>query len=372
MPDFVSCHYPFTTANIGPTGDVWFCCPEWTASAGKTRLGNVRDASIASLWNGPTARALRRAMYANDLEGWCRTRGCPILNAGTRIAMDDIRSQFRGELFHESTVQAIREGREEIEGFPSHLIISNDWRCNLRCVMCSTTEHAASGAARTEVEEVTERIFEEITRNIHWVKRVFLSGYGDPLAIKRQRRFLQSATRNHPHVEVELLTNGLLLTPKMWSTIAHNRFATIRVSVDAATRGTYEKIRVGGDWDVLLRNLRFLGELRRSGSIPAFEINMTVMRDNHREVYDFLDFGLDLGCDCVGLQLIHGHLGGQNFLSPQVDWGIVAYLQRFLRSEAARHPRYYTQYLRHLQDMRPALRDRVKRDVRYVIRLVKA
>ena len=160
MPDFVPCHYPFTTVNIGPGGDVWFCCPEWTTSAGKTRLGSIMESSLTQLWNGETARAIRRAMYANDLRDWCRTRGCPILNGNTRIEMGDIRTQFRGDLFHESTVDDIRAGRDHIEGFPAHLIISNDWRCNLRCVMCDTTVYAKSGESYQAVANVTDRIFE--------------------------------------------------------------------------------------------------------------------------------------------------------------------------------------------------------------------
>jgi len=352
MPEFVPCYYPFTTLNIGPGGDVWFCCPEWTVDPGATRLGNVMHSPLTDIWNNERARAIRRAMYANDVGGWCRIRGCPILNGNTRISMDGIKSQFRGDLFHGSTVRAIRDDNDMLDGFPSHLIISNDWRCNLCCVMCETTLHAASKSPHQEVAAVTDRIFDELERNVDSVKRIFFSGYGEPLAIKCHLRYMQHTTRNHPHLEIELLTNGLLLTPEMWETIKHNRLATIRVSVDATTREIYEKIRKGGNWEALLRNLRFLGALRRSGEIPGFEINMTVMRDNYWQVYDFLRFGEEFSCDCMGLQIIKGTLGNQNFLEPTVDWSIVEFLQEFLRSETARHPHYYVEFLRHLEDMR--------------------
>lgn len=134
------------------------------------------------------------------------------------------------------------------------------------------------------------------------------------------------------------------------------------MSVDATTRETYEKIRKGGNWETLVRNLHFLGTQRRAGAIPGFEINMTVMRDNYREVYDFVRFGEEFSCDCMGLQIIHGTLGNQNFLEPTVDWRIVEFLQEFLRSETARHPRYYIDFLRHLEDMRPDCRTPLKRN----------
>ena len=353
MAEFVSCYYPFTTINIGPGGDCWFCCPDWTTGFSKTRLGNIMQSSISDMWNGETARAIRRAMYRNRVEEWCRLRGCPILNGGTKIRLEHIESQVRGDLFHASTVNSMRNDIEELEGFPSNIMVSNDWRCNLRCVMCSTTLYYSEDAPEMFVAQVTDKIFDELTRNIAWVKRIFLSGYGDPFAIKRHLEFMQYTTREYRQVEIELLTNGLLLTPSMWETIRHNRFFTIRVSVDATTKDTYEKIRRQGHWESLVRNLRFLGELRRSNAILSFEINMTVMRDNYHEVYDFLQFGLDLGCDCIGLQLIHGPLGNQNFIDPIVDWDIVTFLQRFLKSDAAKHPQYYVEFLRHLEDMKP-------------------
>lgn len=353
MTEFVPCYYPFTTINIGPGGDCWFCCPDWTTGFDKTRLGNIRESSIRDMWNGNTARAIRRAMYAHHVDEWCRTRGCPILNGQTNIQMQDIRSQVRGDLFHASTVHSIRNDADRLEGFPSNIMVSNDWRCNLRCVMCSTTLYYTENAPEMFVAEITDKIFDELSKNVHWVKRIFLSGYGDPFAIKRHLEFMQYTTKTFPNLEIELLTNGLLLTPRMWETIKHNKFFTIRVSVDATTRETYERIRKHGHWDTLLDNLRFLGMLRRSQVIPSFEINMTVMRDNYHEVYDFLRFGEELGCDCIGLQVIHGPLGDQNFLAPKVDWNIVRFLQEFLQSKVAKHPRYYVEFLRHLEDMTP-------------------
>ncbi|MEM9303561.1 MAG: radical SAM protein [Pseudomonadota bacterium] len=353
IPATVACHYPFAAVNIGPGGDVWFCCPEWTTGAALTRLGNLREGSLQALWNGPVAQAIRAAMYADRIESWCRSPGCPILNGGQRLAVADPAVHARGELLADATLGEIARGETVLTSFPSYVVISNDWRCNLRCVMCSTTSFVARYGNRDPVVAgVTEQLFDELEANAEALRRVFLSGYGDPFSIRRHLRFLRETTRRH-RVEIELLTNGQLLSPRMWETIAHNRFYTIRVSVDATREATYRAIRKRGSWNRLLRNLRFLGELRRAGDLPAFEINMTVMRENYREVYDFLDFGLELGGDCVGRQLIHGDLGGQNFLEPTVDWDIVRYLQAFLASETAAHPRYYTDFLGHLVGLQP-------------------
>ena len=39
------------------------------------------------------------------------------------------------------------------------------------------------------------------------------------------------------------------------------------MSIDAATKETYDKIRVGGDWDLLMKNIEMLSRLRVEGKI---------------------------------------------------------------------------------------------------------
>jgi MoaA/NifB/PqqE/SkfB family radical SAM enzyme len=50
------CPVPFATANVLHDGTMLLCVHDW---ARKVTLGNVRDASIAELWNGPRMREIR-------------------------------------------------------------------------------------------------------------------------------------------------------------------------------------------------------------------------------------------------------------------------------------------------------------------------
>ncbi len=55
------CPIPFSSANILHNGDVLMCVHDW---ARKEVIGNVRDATLAELWNGPRMRELRTLIKA--------------------------------------------------------------------------------------------------------------------------------------------------------------------------------------------------------------------------------------------------------------------------------------------------------------------
>ena len=74
--------------------------------------------------------------------------------------------------------------------------------------------------------------------------------------------------------------------------------------MDGTTPWTYDRLRRNGDWWQLLRNLEFLGDMRRDSKLKRYEINMTVQADNYSEMADFLELGRRLGCDAVLYYLI--------------------------------------------------------------------
>jgi molybdenum cofactor biosynthesis enzyme MoaA len=63
----------------------------------------------------------------------------------------------------------------------------------------------------------------------------------------------------------------------------------IKVSVDAARKDTYEKLRRGGKWETLCSNLEYIASLRQSSEIGRFSLNFVVQRENFREMSAFVD-----------------------------------------------------------------------------------
>jgi len=144
------------------------------------------------------------------------------------------------------------------------------------------------------------------------VRRIKLLGDGEVFVVPEARDFLfQFDSKKYPHVEFLIHTNGLLLNEAMWAKIAHIKIDWLVVSIDAATKETYEKIRIGGDWDALLRNLDFMAQKYSEGHIRNFHLSMTVMKTNHREMGSFAEMGRRLGATSTYFFPIIGDYGGE-------------------------------------------------------------
>jgi MoaA/NifB/PqqE/SkfB family radical SAM enzyme len=89
-----------------------------------------------------------------------------------------------------------------------------------------------------------------------------------------------------------LLTNGQLLA-KYWEKIKHHNFSSITISIDAASRQTYEKIRRKGKWEHILAALQVVAENRHR--FEDAEISMTVMKENYREIPAFIELARNYG-----------------------------------------------------------------------------
>ena len=100
---------------------------------------------------------------------------------------------------------------------------------------------------------------------------------------------------------IRLLSNGMLFHPTNWKRFASRQTGKIMltVSVDAATKTTYESIRRNGNFDVLKQNMEFASELRKAGKLSYFRMNFVVQRENYREMIPFVEWGQQLGVDEV-------------------------------------------------------------------------
>ena len=76
---FGHCPVPFATANILHDGTMLMCVHDWGR---KVTLGNVRDASIAELWNGPRMREIRTLVAERRYSEIPACRDCTLWRDG--------------------------------------------------------------------------------------------------------------------------------------------------------------------------------------------------------------------------------------------------------------------------------------------------
>jgi MoaA/NifB/PqqE/SkfB family radical SAM enzyme len=131
---------------------------------------------------------------------------------------------------------------------------------------------------------------------------VFVTGSGDPFASKNFRRLIAELNADdYPNLRFLIMTNAMLFTRRQWEQFPtlHRRVRMLKVSVDAATGPTHERIRRGARWDTMLENMIFAGQLVREGQVEQYELTFTVQAGNFREMGDAVDLAKRVGATSV-------------------------------------------------------------------------
>lgn len=163
-----------------------------------------------------------------------------------------------------------------------------DRSCNLQCPSCRVELINYLGKERESVEIKLSELTNDIGKSI---RRLYLSGSADPFYSKSFRQFLINFDLiKFPKLRsIHLHTNGLLWTSSLWSKMnkVHKFINTCEISIDAATKETYEnKTRIGGNWDTLLRNIKFIKNIP---TLRKITLSFVVQQSNYKEVKMFYD-----------------------------------------------------------------------------------
>jgi MoaA/NifB/PqqE/SkfB family radical SAM enzyme len=82
-----------------------------------------------------------------------------------------------------------------------------------------------------------------------------------------------------------------------------NNLQELGVSIDGASKETYEKLRLGGSWEKINQNLKCISELRKKHNF-RFILHFVVQRGNYHEMEKIVDLGEQYGADRVWLNKI--------------------------------------------------------------------
>ena len=173
-------------------------------------------------------------------------------------------------------------------------------RCNIRCRMCyfSFDRYFFGKPVYFPLAE-----FERLAADVFpHVRTLTLSLGSEPLTSPHFPSFLALAAASGVP-EVSFHTNGLLMGPKIIDAILASSVTHITISVDGASRETYEGIRVGADFATLITNVRALVAARTAAgrAHPVLRFGIVMMRANAHEWADIVSFAAACGVEEVSL-----------------------------------------------------------------------
>tara|TARA_R110001592_G_scaffold84487_2_gene249789 strand:+ start:321 stop:938 length:618 start_codon:yes stop_codon:yes gene_type:complete len=128
--------------------------------------------------------------------------------------------------------------------------------------------------------------------------QVHIGSDGDPFASHVYRHFMEQ-TPEHDNIKYSILTNGLMF--KEFHTRVPNVIRNLKelgVSIDGASKETYEKLRLGGKWDKVNENLECMADLKQKHNF-YFGLHMVVQQDNWHEIESMLELGHRYNADRV-------------------------------------------------------------------------
>jgi radical SAM protein with 4Fe4S-binding SPASM domain len=172
----------------------------------------------------------------------------------------------------------------KLSSFPSTLQIEHSTYCNLRCRMCSIIRPSRQRAQA----HLTMDVVEKLRPVLPHVRDIALNGGGEPFLVHDIERFLDLFGTYG--VRISTITNGTLITDRLARVIGRH-FSSLTISIDGATRDTYEMIRENSRFDHLLRAIDVINRHRRPGL--QLKINFVIMLCNVHELPELVRFARD-------------------------------------------------------------------------------
>ena len=306
------CTQPFNFAEIFDH-TMYMCCPQWLPE----NLGNPND--IAKNWYSEKANKVRQSIIDGTYK-YCNENKCPKLNGlkeGRSVGFLH-KSQFKNNL------------DEYIDSPIKDVKFNFDQSCNLQCPSCRTTKINYEGEKRERTEQLLSNIEEQMGEGL---VNIGTSGSGDPFFSRTFRKWLMNFDKSkYPNLKsIHLHTNGTLWNKSNWERMKkiHHLVKTCEISVDAATKDTYEnKTRLGGEWDTIIDNLHYINKLEH---LKEVKLSFVVQYDNFREMKMFYDLAKSIFTDTNKLLSV--------FYNRVANWG--TYTQEEFKHADISNPEHF-------------------------------
>lgn len=165
--------------------------------------------------------------------------------------------------------------------------------CDLKCPHCMRESLGIRENALMDPKALEPHIAAMRT-----ARRVSLYGLGEPFLNPRFFEIVKML--KDQGAEITTSSHGMSLKPEIRERILESRLDDINISMDGATKDTFERLRVNAKWDVVTSQVTALSALRRERGAPlTMNLNMTVMRSNVHEVPKMVELAARMGIESV-------------------------------------------------------------------------
>ena len=172
---------------------------------------------------------------------------------------------------------------------PIHVDIELSSFCNIKCIMCPQGKEDYEVIKRGLMDfELARKVIQECAE--FGVTSLKFSGRGEAM-LHPKFEYLIKYAKSLGILDVMFNTNGLMLNEEMIRNVVDAGVDLTIISIDGATKETYEKIRIGGDFNTLKNNIEYIVNYRKEAKCvkPIIRLQFVKMKENIHEFKKFQD-----------------------------------------------------------------------------------
>jgi|GEM_PF-1049521 len=225
-----------------------------------------------------------------------------IVSVGSRLTAYEIKETLNNEIdnlnictiYDDEFIKEYLDMKYEYENInvPKIFYVETILGCNLKCPECPEGDgviNRARGAMRFEDFKIIADKIKPYTEYL------FLFLWGEPLLNKDIIKIIKYASQ---FTKTCISTNGILLTENKAEELITSGITDIIFSIDAATKETYDRYRIAGDFDKSIRALKLLQDYNvKYGSKVNISPQFIVFKHNQHEMRKFKNL-----CESIGLE----------------------------------------------------------------------
>lgn len=181
----------------------------------------------------------------------------------------------------------------KLDYLPIKMDIENVSRCNFRCTMCQVSDWKQGKRA----EDMTPDQFKSFLLSQYGIVEIKLQGLGEP-TLMGDPFFEMIHFARQRHIWVRTTTNTSLLHHKdYYRKLIDSDVSEVQISIDGATKESYEKIRRGGNFERAKNNCKLINDYARQTGKQRTKMWVVVQRDNFDQLELFPALAAEIGFD---------------------------------------------------------------------------
>ena len=262
------CHAPFKSLYFTPEGEIFSCCYNRSHI-----FGTFPEQLIPELSQGASIGELRNALRADDLSMGCFS--C-LTQIGERTF---------------SSVMARYFDDYPLRKYPSLMEFELSNVCNMACVMCDGRYSSVIRKEREKLPPIRNPYDDSFVHQLeefipHLSKAKFLGG--EPFLINIYYDIWEKILEINHRCVISVQTNGSVLNDRIKRVMERGGFH-ITVSVDAVSKEVFDKIRIKGDFNKVMDNIRYFHAWSKRNN-AWFGVVTCPMQQNWKEIPDIINY----------------------------------------------------------------------------------